>query len=231
MSSYGYVETPNKLDCSMDSESTASTEIESTFSRDSSFSYLQSPPALTPRRVRYIFFRRSSDSDYDSDFTSASPKPTRKSMPRTNSGRYIFVFLALILCLAPTKIIESKESYERRVEWRRLVRGFPKLQESILSSKQDQKGFTVVLRGSRVDLLRQSLDTLSSCSPVEEVQIDYQKSEEVPELLLSHLSGKANVLGDTTTDGVMLLEEGIMLNCNQVTRGKWRMKPKIILVR
>jgi hypothetical protein len=73
-----------------------------------------------------------------------------------------------------------------RTNWRRFLQeDAPRMQEDIRKGSPG-KDFTILLKGSRLDLIQQSLDTHSRCSLVREIQVDFDGSENLLETLLSH---------------------------------------------
>lgn len=102
--------------------------------------------------------------------------------------------------------------------------------------KTTHSTFTIVLKGSRIELLQQSLDHHARCNAVRGVRIDWQAQDDdddddgLPESIVGHRSGKVlepGVEEKAKTDGILLLDEGIIFTCNELERGfsEWRVDP------
>jgi hypothetical protein len=93
-------------------------------------------------------------------------------------------------------------------------------------------GFTVRLKGDRIDLLLQSVDRLARCPSVKDVQIEWdQQNREIPESLLYHKSRKVVPMGKTNTDAVLLLEQSVQLSCEELERAynEWVLDPVLLV--
>ena len=80
--------------------------------------------------------------------------------------------------------------------------------------------FTVRLSGRRSDLLERSVDVLTRCAPVEEVQVVWQSSMRPPRKLFRHESGKVTQAERLATTAVLLLDEDVIFTCDELERGK-----------
>lgn len=113
-------------------------------------------------------------------------------------------------------------------EWRRFLRRrAPKILHK-LPAQSSSREYTIRIRGHRVDLITQSLDFHSSCPSVKEVQVEWtdQKSK-LPPSLLGHKSGKVKPFRKTSTAGVFLLDENLILSCQDIEKAfqQWRLDP------
>lgn len=117
----------------------------------------------------------------------------------------------------------SKESRE----WRRFFRRrAPKILHK-LPSRSSSLEFTIRIRGHRVDLVTQSLDFHAQCPSVKDVQVEWtdKSTSEVPASLLRHKSGKVKPLGKPSTPAVLLVDEDLILTCQEIERGKFQGRP------
>lgn len=106
-------------------------------------------------------------------------------------------------------------------EWRRFFRRrAPKIMQKV-SSKAPSHEYTIRIRGHRVDLVTQSLDFHAQCPSVKDVQIEWtDASTKLPTSLSTHRSGKINTLGKPHTQAVLLLDEDLILPCQDIERGE-----------
>lgn len=89
--------------------------------------------------------------------------------------------------------------------------------------------FSVRLAGGRSDLLERSVDVLTRCASVEEVQVEWQSSMRPPRKLFRHPSGKVAPLERLTTNAVLLLKEDVIFTCNELERGKIHYERRCIM--
>lgn len=83
------------------------------------------------------------------------------------------------------------------------------------------RSFTIKLSGSRLDLLQQSIESHSKCALVDQVQVDWHSELPLPKKILRHASRKVAKVGDLLTDAVLLLDEDVMLSCEELERGAY----------
>jgi hypothetical protein len=87
---------------------------------------------------------------------------------------------------------------------------------------------TIVLAGSRLDLVKRSLDQHANCKLVQEIQLQWQSPDDFPTSLLQHKSGKVTVSDKKMkTDAVLLLSEGIHYSCRdlELALHEWQLDP------
>lgn len=82
------------------------------------------------------------------------------------------------------------------------------------------ESYTVRLSGSRSDLLERSVDLVTRCASVEEVQVEWQSSMRPPRKLFRHPSAKVTQVERLTTNAVLLLDEDVIFTCDELERGK-----------
>ena len=80
--------------------------------------------------------------------------------------------------------------------------------------------FTVKLTGSRSDLLERSVEVLTRCAPVEEVQVEWQSTMRPPRKLFRHASNKVVLFERLSNNAVLLLDEDVIFTCDELERGK-----------
>jgi len=119
----------------------------------------------------------------------------------------------------------------RKIERERSSSGQRRQQKSDDENTSTNTNFSILLRGSRPDLLLQSLDRHVRCRSVGQVQIDWTNKDgdgDIPRSLLEHRSGKVLEVDKTiSADAVLLLDEGLGFSCNELERGylEWRNDP------
>ena len=107
-------------------------------------------------------------------------------------------------------------------EWRRFFRRrAPKILKK-LPSKSYNLEYTIRIRGHRVDLITQSLDFHAQCPSVKDVQIEWtDNSSQLPASILTHKSGKVKSFGKPSTPAILLLDEDLILTCQEIERGEF----------
>jgi len=109
-------------------------------------------------------------------------------------------------------------------EWDRFVkRKAPKILQK-LSNKSTNIQYTIKLKGHRLDLVLQSLDYHAQCPSVKSVQVEWNhptKPNIVPKSVLKHKSGKVTNTATPRTSAVFLLDEDVLLTCEEIERGKF----------
>jgi hypothetical protein len=227
------------------SERASSTETESlTNSTMSSFSFgdEESPRRRSPRiRAEEMFDPPEEDPvDYDTDYSLDQKKLRRfKNQHFSNFQswkiRMILQFTCAILAIIylalqfPFKSLRYTWPISNSAKWRiPSSRAAFRLLNRIGSSSA-QNSFTILLSGSRVDLLYQSLQRHGYCDSVSKVQILLTGNEDdLPDFLMNHDSGKVTKSGTKiSTDGVLLLDENVRLTCNDLDRAfrGWKQEP------
>lgn len=129
--------------------------------------------------------------------------------------------------------IRATIRYSRR--WRLPSRVKIDLVLQRISRQSVAKGLTVRLRGNRVDLLHHSLDRLAFCPIVHSVLIDWtEPNYHMPHELIYHGSQKAEPWtshSKVATPGVLLLDEGILLGCDELGKAfiEWAHDPTRVI--
>jgi hypothetical protein len=216
------------LNCSIETDSTSSTESDSVFSKDSkeALSSVDNYEIETPRSLRHQVFRSFDNNEFsnqiwrlnDSDH-SETPGRGKKKNPKVPHLFY-YSLASIILCFSLAAIKSSDSNARKYAIWRRfLEQDAPRIQNEIQAGSPGND-FTIRLKGSRLDLMQQSLDAHSRCSSVKQIQIDFGGSQHIPEMLLSHEVGKASPIDTISTSGVFLLSEDVILPCDEIEKGK-----------
>jgi len=144
--------------------------------------------------------------------------------------------MLLVGCLALSSVFSMVFVAQSRapsyMTSRRLTaRAIKKIERKNIAKRQSM--FTVLLKGSRIELLQQSLDHHARCRSVKSVWVEYLDGDErsdgvPPPSLLNHGSDKVMLPSQKIkTDGVLLLDEGIIFTCNELDRAftEWRKDP------
>ena len=150
------------------------------------------------------------------------------------TGKYqLITLLWIVLLLGFWSILESLRRSEKwPMPSRRLV---VKIGKRSAKVAHKETGLTVLLSGSRINLLHQSLETFENCDKVRQIQINWTSSDDsFPVNLLSHDTNKVVALSpssDFETDAVMLLEESVQLTCEDLERAfhQWKLDPSRIV--
>jgi hypothetical protein len=223
------------LDSSIDTASTCSTDIETSLSKESlSSECLDSPCSLQHRGAVFTYeFDEESSEDCSRDGKGHPFRHNAKYNHKGFRGRLplqrkllllaIFVFSVGAFVIMPT--LGRASEY---LKWRRfLEKDSPRILKAI---RREPTGttFTIRVKGSRVDLLKQSLDAHSRCSSVDEIQIEFDGNDPFPQVLFQYGAGKATQSGALTTAGVFLLNEGITFSCEDLDNafGTWKKDPR-----
>ena len=82
------------------------------------------------------------------------------------------------------------------------------------------KTFTIRLSGSRTDLLERSVDVLTRCASVEQVQVEWKSTMRPPRNIFRHASRKVTRVEQLATNAVFLLDEDVIFTCDELERGK-----------
>jgi hypothetical protein len=147
-----------------------------------------------------------------------------KATITSNTKRLFFYLLVMIVGVWSIMTIQSMNSHSRvdNDEWRHFqMQTLPMVRKALQRYEPEQE-YTIVLRGKRLDLLQQSVDYISRCTSVKEVQIDYwEGGNETPMTLLTLDSPKVVSASQTklATSAVFLLSEGIQISCSDLQKG------------
>ena len=146
-------------------------------------------------------------------------KSLGKRKPLSAFVIYAIVVSAALVCVILTVGV-TKRSFRVRQQqdkWKKFLQKDAVALKKSIRRKKPAKEYTIVLKGSRLDLIQQSLDAHSKCSSVREIQTELLDSK----ALTFSFNSKAVPLSDTfSTDGVFLLSEDVVLSCEEIERGK-----------
>jgi hypothetical protein len=163
-----------------------------------------------------VGFLAVNDSDSEHELL---PRRRRKS----NAAIKQYMFYAVVAFVGLSTLYSIPSTFVSRrdnAEWRYFQRHTIPLVKREFKKYQPEDQYTIVLRGGRLDLLQQSLDSFSRCPSVRQVQVDYQGGSEMPITLLSHESRKVVPKSETMpTSAVFLLSEGVLISCPEMEKG------------
>ena len=153
-----------------------------------------------------------------------------KPLKKHPSIRFFGLMCTLILHVLVTAIdykwvleaIMDKGLSEDSKQWRRFFeRKAPKILLKI-NEKSSGRFYTVRIKGQRLDLVMQSLDFHAQCPYIKEVQVEWNDPTSAlpPKSILNHKSGKVRPSGKSSTAAVLLLDEDILLGCDDMERGE-----------
>lgn len=144
------------------------------------------------------------------------------------SFRVLWLTMSMILYLFATLVdfrwmVESVGEVglsKEAQQWNRFFRRKgPKIMEKI-HSKSTSPEFTIRIKGSRLDLISQSLDFHHQCLSVKSVQVEWtDSSRPLPKSILNHKSGKVEMMQKPKTTALLLLDEDVILSCDEIERG------------
>lgn len=87
--------------------------------------------------------------------------------------------------------------------------------------------FTIILRGSRLSVLRTAVKRYQDCPGVHAIQLDWTGTDSPPPPLDFLDSPKTEQAGSKTRKSVLLLDESVSLSCDDIARGfiEWKRDP------
>ncbi|KAL3934641.1 MAG: hypothetical protein SGARI_003303, partial [Bacillariaceae sp.] len=140
--------------------------------------------------------------------------PRRRRKANASFKQYLFYALATLVGLSTLRTLQSSfVTRKETAEWKHFKRHTMPMVKKAFKKYLPEDQYTIVLRGGRLDLLQQSLDSFSRCSSVKQVQVDYQGGNTLPVTLLKHESHKVVPKTETTpTSAVFLLSEGVIIS-------------------
>jgi Glycosyl transferase family 64 domain len=181
---------------------------------------------------------------HDSTFMKGNPGPLKASFPSIFVQFVVttyFVYYVLTVTSGDgVGFADSQWLMPSARSARKLIKKIEmRTKPSLVGAVGPLNGFTVRLRGERLDLLRRSIEHISRCSGVRQIQIDHDSPNDFPDEILSHESGKVvrmlsyNLAATATkqqqgsTDAILLLDEGLTLSCLDVERAfsEWKIDP------
>lgn len=201
--------------CSLSPDSSLKTR------RATSLSPIHSRATEFPRKLHVI-----EDLSFD---TECSTPPEPKIHPPTSEQKFRAIRRRLmwLLPVAITGLVYFLSlSKTRRVQvdhddWKYFLQHeAPRIRQSIEASHLPTS-FSVRLSGSRSDLLERSVDVLTRCSFVEEVQVEWKSSMRPPKKLFRHASGKVTHVERLLTNAILVLDEDVLFTCDELERGKF----------
>lgn len=160
---------------------------------------------------------------------SIRPSPESKILLRKRPvTRILWLTLATVTFFLATTtdlrqlsatINDAKYSDESR-QWRQFLRNkAPKIIQKI-SRKSASREYTISIKGQRLDLVLQSLDFHTQCPSVKSVQVEWaDQNNPIPVSILHHKSGIVEAYGKPSTQAVFLLDEDVLLTCDEMERG------------
>ena len=224
-------------DSSNDTDSTCSTDIETSLSNQSlsiRCDELESPQSLRHRghTDSCAFDEEVNEYPQENNYDGGKPVSVHrkrlggKLQPLYRVIPFLVAVFFSITALGPLRstIARSMKSFK----WRRFLSQDARKLMKEISKSPTGLGFTIRLKGSRVDLLRQSLDAHAQCSSVDEIQIEFEGHYRFPQVLYRYGAGKTTGIRPIPTGGLLLLEEGIILSCEELdnTFKTWKRDPR-----
>lgn len=196
---------------------------------DQAFRYNNDRLPIRRIRTRRVSFALTAESECLPKYQEEKEHSTMPGRPLPPRGfpRILIHLIACVFLLYSWSAM-SLSRYSLARNWltarqaRRLVR---KIQQKPVHHTK----FTILLSGSRIDLLQQSLDFHARCPMVANILIDWDDSSDIPEILLEHSSRKVHSMKETVipTEGAFLLKEGLVFTCAEMQRAfhEWKLDP------
>eukprot|EP00980_Cylindrotheca_fusiformis_P009742 scaffold2149_cov187-Cylindrotheca_fusiformis.AAC.20 len=215
------------LNCSIDSVSTASTCI----SRGSESDFeIESPPNFRYRQS--LTFEQKDEANEPWPVEKFPEKEQRyqgKGKRQSSRSWLYYTFGFILTVFVYTTITSTPMSIEEAAQyssWRFFLRKeAPALTRQI---RKDRPGnsFTILLKGTRLDFVQQSIDAHSDCTSVEAIHVDFDGSDAVPDTIFAR-STKVSPVRPTSTTAVLLLSDDVILTCNELETGfqNWKKDP------
>jgi hypothetical protein len=203
------------LNYSLETASTGSTVTASSFSKESDASF----------EDKSVFRRRFAQ------YTS-SPQPVYLTKLYNHVrtwrqrdlilGVFAFSLASMLVCYSYTIATPMVRIASEREAWKHfLEHKVPRVRRKI-KAKSPGLEYTIRLKGSRLDLIQQSIDAHSRCPNVREVQVEWIPGAELlPETIFFQQQGTIVVPAgkNPMTNGVFLLSEDVILSCDDIDRG------------
>lgn len=207
-----------KMTSSIDSTVvTNETSLQSSLDVESKVEVMLTPDEESPLRHRRPELSSSHDNDEEENVDDQSESKKRRFLVNKErwNGRtarnMLMGWLALVVFFYMIVRMEKPRpwNYMSRRKIRKMMR---KLQSTNVKSE-----VSVVLKGSRVDLLLSSLQHHARCPMIRSMHIQWTDEGEIP----LRLSRNEHVAPDSeapATDAVLLLDEGILFSCREIER-------------
>ncbi|CAJ1895692.1 unnamed protein product [Cylindrotheca closterium] len=226
------------LNSSFDTASTTtSTVLDSSYSYSENDLYLVEPIPLC--RSRPSFGSCSPSSSGSSRSSSSSSTRTKeelttahgsempngcydkgKAKQRAGKGRLISIFLLAAGTIAFIRSIVndpgSGEGGERYNTWMHFMNNEAGFLKHKIAHTTQEKQFTILLKGDRIDFIHQSIDAHSACSSVKEIQLDFGSST-IPDRTLAR-DDKVTTSRIVHTNAVLLLSQDVLLSCEELDK-------------
>mmetsp|Transcript_17623 Transcript_17623/g.28504 ORF Transcript_17623/g.28504 Transcript_17623/m.28504 type:complete len:388 (-) Transcript_17623:677-1840(-) len=224
------------MNISLDLASTISTDTDSSLSACADegqariTSDLESPfGTLRHRTGDVVTHPQNEEKSIDDSDSEHGLVPRRRRKTNVYLKKYMFYALAMFVGLSSLLSMKSNVvSTSETAQWRDFRNYQVPIVRKAFKNYQPENQYTIILRGSRLDLLQQSLDIVSRCPSVNEVLVDYPNGE-LPIAMMSHDSRKVTPYSESlSTNAVFLLSEGVILSCTELEKGfqTWKRDPR-----
>lgn len=145
---------------------------------------------------------------------------------RRRRSRYLILILfytmltSSIACVAWVVVKPALQEALQQKKMRRFLHNDAAKLKKTIQRESPDKDYTILLKGSRLDLIQQSLDAHSKCSSLREIQVELDGADSLPEALFSHHAVKAAHSDNFSTNGIFLLSEDLVFSCEEIERGE-----------
>jgi len=174
--------------------------------------------AELPRSLHVI-----EDLSFDSEYSLAEEKvhaPSKKQKFQTLRRRLFWILSLAIAGLVCYHFFPlTRRGRVDPQDWKRFLQHEAPRVRRLIEQSTIPSSFTIRLSGSRSDLLERSVDVLTRCASVEEVQVEWKSSMRPPRKLFRHESGKVTYVERLVTSSVLLLDEDVIFTCDELERG------------
>lgn len=220
-----------KSDCSIETDSTTSTEVDTSFSKDS-LCTVDDYETDSQNDLRLRVFRSNDDEDdlnheiwrlndeNNYELQKEQPIQRRKRRLLPIPPHYVLLLFSVLVAFKSIIATLDYQSTEYR-EWQRLQYETAPIILEEIKRQAPGKEFSILLKGSRLDFMQQALDNYSRCASVREIQMDMDGFEiPLDSLVLHHTAGKISPRRSFPTKGVLQLADDVVLSCDEIERGK-----------
>ena len=221
---YSYTDTAS-LTCSesLNSSLTDTDEETCSLSPDSSVKATNSRLSPTTRsaelpRTLHVIEDLSFDGEYSLEEEKVH-EPSKEKKCQNRKRRLVWALPLLITGWVCYRFFPRRPRVDHQ-DWKHFLQHEAPRVRRLIETSKIPDSFTIRLSGSRPDLLERSIDVLTRCASVEEVQVEWKSSMRPPRQLFRHTSHKVSRVERLVTNAVLLLDEDVLFTCEELERGK-----------
>jgi hypothetical protein len=169
-----------------------------------------------PRNLHVI-----EDMSFDSDYSEKLHEPSSQQKCQNRRRRLVWVLpLAMVGLVCYRFFPPARRTRVDPQDWKHFLQNDAPRVRKLIETSPIPQAFTVKLTGRRSDLLERSVEALTRCASVEEVQVEWQSTMRPPRKLFRHASNKVVPSERLANNAVLLLDEDVIFTCDELERGK-----------